>query len=230
MIQKSTSPLTEILIAVIAPSLILMQLSGPDYLGPINALLLALVFPLGWGARDLVLQRRLNIFAILGFVSVGLTGIISLLELEAYWIAVKEAAVPGTIGLIIIASAWTRQPLIKTILYNPILLDIDRIQAKLQQLNSEIKFEACLKRATWMLGGTFFFSATMNFILARWIVVSPSGSIAFNEELGRLTLISYPMIAIPATIMMLLILYYIWQSIHKLTGLNMSECLQNKFN
>ena len=76
-----------------------------------------------------------------------------------------------------------------------------------------------------MLGATFFFSATMNFILARWIVVSPAGSTAFNEELGRLTLMSYPMIAIPATLMMLLVLYYIGRAIHQLTGLKLTECL-----
>jgi len=64
--RKPTSPLTEVLIAVIVPSIILMQLSGPEDLGPVNALLLALAFPLGWGARDLWLQSRINPFAVLG--------------------------------------------------------------------------------------------------------------------------------------------------------------------
>ncbi|OZB17683.1 MAG: hypothetical protein B7X55_05960 [Rhodobacterales bacterium 34-62-10] len=115
--RKPTSPLTEVLIAVIVPSIILMQLSGPEDLGPVNALLLALAFPLGWGSRDLWLQSRINPFAVLGLVSIGLTGGIGLLELDAFWLAVKEAAIPGLIGLVVIGSTWTRYPLIRTVLY-----------------------------------------------------------------------------------------------------------------
>ena len=49
-----TNPLIELLITLVIPSLILMKLSGPENLGTVNALLLALAFPLAWGARDLV--------------------------------------------------------------------------------------------------------------------------------------------------------------------------------
>lgn len=43
-----------------------MKLSGPDGLGVVNALLLALAFPLFWGARDFFVRRKLNLFAALG--------------------------------------------------------------------------------------------------------------------------------------------------------------------
>ena len=60
------NPLIELLIAIVIPSLILMKLSGPEDLGAVNALLLALAFPLAWGARDLLTRRKLNLFAVLG--------------------------------------------------------------------------------------------------------------------------------------------------------------------
>jgi hypothetical protein len=63
----------------------------------------------------------------------------------------------------------------------------------------------------------------MNYILAKWIVTSPSGSTAFNEELGQMTLLSYPVIAIPSTIMMMSIMYYLWRTIHGMTGLKLEE-------
>jgi hypothetical protein len=66
--------LVELLITLIIPSLILMKLSGPENLGAVYALLLALAFPLGWGVRDYLLQRKLNLFAALGLVSILLTG------------------------------------------------------------------------------------------------------------------------------------------------------------
>ena len=65
----------------------------------------------------------------------------------------------------------------------------------------------------------------MNYILARWVVTSPAGSTAFNEELGRLTLLSYPVIAIPSMLMMLAIFYYLWRTIHDMTGLTIEEIL-----
>ena len=66
--------------------------------------------------------------------------------------------------------------------------------------------------------------------LVGWIVTSPTGSAAFNEELGRLTLLSYPMIALPATLMMMAILYYIWRTVHDMTGLTMEELLVTENN
>ena len=65
----------------------------------------------------------------------------------------------------------------------------------------------------------------MNFVLAKWIVTSPSGTQAFNEELGRMTLVSYPMIAIPSMIMMIAIFYYLWRSIRRLTGYTLEDVM-----
>ena len=65
----------------------------------------------------------------------------------------------------------------------------------------------------------------MNYILAKWIVTSAAGSAAFNEELGRMTLLSYPVIAIPSMLMMMAILYYLWRAINDMTGLALEEIL-----
>lgn len=107
------SPLIELAVTLIIPSLILMKLSGPEDLGAVNALLLALAFPLAWGARDLLARRKLNLFAALGLVSILLTGGIGLLQPGTQWLSVKEAAIPGLIGLSVAISAppvssWAR--------------------------------------------------------------------------------------------------------------------------
>ena len=77
-----------------------------------------------------------------------------------------------------------------------------------------------------MLGGSFFFSAAMNYALATWIVVSPAGTTAFNEELGRLTLLSDPMIAVPSMPTKMAVLYYMARSIRELAGLKLTEALR----
>lgn len=220
------SPLIELAVTLIVPSLILMKLSGPEDLGAVNALLLALAFPLAWGARDLLMRRKLNLFAALGLVSILLTGGIGLLQLDTQWLAIKEAAIPGLIGLAVAVSAHTRTPLVRVLLFSPTLMNVERIQHGLGQRGNGAVFETRLKAATWMLGGSFFFSAAMNYFLATWIVVSPAGTPAFNEELGRLTLLSYPMIALPSMLIMMAVLYYLTRSIRELAGLKLAEALR----
>ncbi len=218
-------PMIDLLVSIIIPSAILMKLSGPEYLGPTNALISALAFPLGWGAFELLKYRKFNFIALLGLISVLLTGGIGLLQLDAQWLAVKEAAIPGIIGIAILVSTYTPYPLIKTLLYNPKIIKIEKVENKLQELGNNQKFESRLQNATYFLSSTFLFSAVMNYILAKWIVISPSGSVAFNEELGRMTLLSYPVIAIPSTLMMLAIFYYLWRTIRLLTGYTLEEII-----
>ncbi len=220
-----SNPLLELAITIVIPAVILMKWSDPQDLGAVHALLLALAFPLGWGGFELAWRRKVNLLAVLGFVSVLLTGGIGLLQLDAQWLAVKEAAVPGLIGFAIIASMATRYPLIRTLVYHPRLVDVERVSAQLEARGAVAAFEARLRRATWMLGGTFFFSSVMNYVLARAIVVSPAGSAAFNEELGRLTLLSYPAIALPSMAMMGLVLFYLVRTIRQLTGLKLDDVL-----
>jgi hypothetical protein len=64
-----------------------------------------------------------------------------------------------------------------------------------------------------------------NYLLARWVVTSPAGTEAFNQELGRLTLLSYPVIAIPSTVMMMALLWWLARQAKALTGLDMGDML-----
>ncbi len=223
MLKSNHNPLIDLLVTIIIPSVILMKFSGEVDLGAVRALLLALAFPLTWGALDLIRYRNLNLFAVLGLVSTLLTGGIGLLQLDTQWLAVKEAAIPGLIGLAVILSMRTRYPLIRTLLYNPAWIDVARVQQHLEERGTTQAFESRLQAANWQLGGTFFFSSGMNYWLATWIVTSPAGSAAFNEELGRLALMSYPMIAIPSMLMMLAIFYGLARTLRELAGLKLVE-------
>lgn len=223
---ERASPWAGLLVTLLIPAFVLMQLSEPHRLGPVLALLLALAFPLSWGLKDLLARRGGNFFAVLGLVSILLTGGIGLLQLDARWLAVKEAAIPGVLGLIVVGSAFTRRPLVRLILMSPALMHVERIHAGLAQRGNLAAFEARLRAATWMLGGAFFFSAVMNYWLATWIVVSPAETPEFNEALGRLTLLSYPVIALPSTLMMVAVLYYLTRAIRELAGLTWTEALR----
>ena len=220
------NPLIELLLTLILPSFILMKLSGPEDLGTLNALLVALAFPLFWGAYSLLRERNVGMLAVLGLCSILLTGGIGVLQLDPQWLAVKEAAIPGLIGSAVVVSVFTGKPLVRVLLLSPTLMNVERIQENLQQRGNTLVFETRLRSATWMLGGSFLVSSIMNYFLATWVVTSPAGTQAFNEELGRMNLLSYPVIALPSMLIMLALFYYLARTLNQLAGLKLTEALR----
>ncbi len=221
-------PMVDLLVSIVLPSLILMKLSGEDELGVTGGLITALAFPLGWGIFELIKYKKLNFIALLGLFSVLLTGSIGLFELDTKWLAVKEAAIPAIIGVAVFISTFTPYPLIRALLFNADIIDVDTIKQKLEENNNVEAFESSLMKATYLVVGSFAFSAVMNYLLARWIVVSPAGTEAFNEELGQMTLYSYPVIALPSMIIMMGIFYYLISTINKMTGLKLEDLVGKK--
>ncbi len=155
--HKTTTakPLLELSTTLIVPSIILMKLSEPAYLGSVNALLLALAFPLLWGVWSLLRERRVNPFAVLGIVGILLTGGIALLRLDPQWLAVKEAAIPALIGVAVLVSSRTRYPVIRSLLYNPALVNVEKIQAALEMRGTTAAYERRLSNSGHLLAGTF---------------------------------------------------------------------------
>jgi hypothetical protein len=226
MKNDKPNPLLEIALTIVVPAVILMKWSGTEHLGALGALLLALAFPVGWGLWDGWRRRRLNWLSVLGVVSTLLTGGIGLLALDAKWLAVKEAAVPGLLGVAVLVSYFTRWPLIRIFVFNPDLFDVERIQGALESRRTAVQFELRLRTGTVLLAGTFFFSAVANYVLARWVVTSPAGTEAFNQELGRLTLLSYPVIALPSMLMTMGLLFWLARAAKRLTGLDLGDMLR----
>lgn len=222
---KQSSPFADLIFSIAIPSFVLMKLSGPDSLGATPALLVALAFPIGWGLFSFAYYKSFNFIALLGLISVGLTGGIGLLELDPKWLAIKEATIPALLGIAVLVSTQTRYPLVKWLIYNPAIMNVETIKDRLLQVGKREHFESRLLTATYWLSLTFLFSAIMNYVLAKWLVTSPAGSVAFNEELAKMTMLSYPVIAIPSTLAMIGIIYYLWKSIHSITGLEFEEIL-----
>ncbi|TMX35772.1 VC0807 family protein [Vibrio sp. Hep-1b-8] len=225
---KKSNPLFEILFNVVIPSFILMKFSGDEHLGTAMALVVALAFPIAYGAMDLIRNKKFNFIAALGFVSVLLTGGIGLLELDTRWLALKEALIPGLIGLAVLGSTFTRYPFMQKMVLNDTVLNLELITERLKENNKTQAFERCLMSSNYLFASTFAFSSAMNYFLATWIVTSPAGTAEFNEELGKLTLYSYPIIAIPSMLMMFGIFYYVWRQIRAMTALETEQIFHAK--
>ncbi|WP_304439765.1 VC0807 family protein, partial [Oleiphilus sp. HI0043] len=120
--QQTSHLLLELAICVILPTVILKYLSGDDSLGPVYALIFGLSFPLLFGIYQFIKERKFGFIPALGFISILLTSGIGLLELDAKYIAIKEASIPLIIAIGTIVSLKTKYPLVKTFIYNDKIL------------------------------------------------------------------------------------------------------------
>lgn len=205
---------------VVLPGFLLDKLSKAAVLGPVWGLVIALSIPLGYGIWDFARRRVWNVFSILGLASVALTGVLGLLKTEAIWFAVKEAAIPSLLAVAIPLSLRTRQPLVRTLLFNEQILDTGRIEAALQERSTRPDFDRLLVSSSWILAASFLGSAILNYGLARWMLTATPGTDAFNTQLGRMNWMSWPVIFVPSMGVMVYALIRLVKGIERLTGLD----------
>ena len=223
---KRENLLLNLVCNIVVPTVVLMRFSSDRFLGPLWGLVVALAFPLGYGAYDLVKRRKTNFLSILGFVSVLLSGGLGLMKVGGIWFAVKDAAVPTVIGFAVLASLRSPTPLIRELLFNDQVVDVERVNAALAARNQQSAFERLLRRASVWLAVAFLGSAVVNFLLARHILVSPPGTPEFNAELGRMHMIVWPVIVIPSVLMMMAVFWRLISGLSALTGLKPDEIFQ----
>ncbi len=226
--MKKNNQLISILINIILPLIILTKFSEEGYLGPLWGLIIALAFPLFWGLYELLIQKVKSFISIVGFVGTLLTGIIGLMQFPPQWYAVKEAAIPLLIGLIVLISTKKPWRLVTKLIYNREFFNIDKIEDRLSLNGSHEQLEKVLNRANRLLSYSFFFSAILNYFLAKIIVHSMPGTTQFNEEIGKMTMFSYLIITLPSALFIVLIFKHILSSIENFTQFNINELLSDK--
>ncbi|MCF7687851.1 MAG: MFS transporter [Cephaloticoccus sp.] len=225
---KRENLLINLICNVALPTLILTKFSGNSGLGPTWGLIVALSFPIGYGVHDFIRRRRCNFISVIGFSSVLISGGFGLLKLDGFWFAVKEAAIPSIIGLAVLASMRSKLPLVQELLYNPQLMDVARIEAAMDERGTRSDFAPLMLAASRLLALSFFISAVLNYGLARYLLKSPTGTEAFNNELGKMHLWSWPVIVLPSMAMMMLALWRFIKGLQTATGLKLDDLMHDE--
>ena len=114
-------------------------------------------------------------------------------------------------------------------IYNDQLLNLKKIDEILENKGTKTQMNSILITSSFLLACSFFISSFLNYFLAKLLVKSMPGTVAFNEELGKMTALSYPVIALPSMFILMGILYYLFSRIQKLTGLSFEDLLNEKF-
>lgn len=221
---KPSQSLTQLLINIAIPTFILIKGAETSFLSPVMAFSIAISIPLLYGAIDYIKSRTHNLFALIGLINIALTGTIGLLELDPKWLAVKEAGVPFVLGLAVLISAKIGKPFLTPVI--EFVFDIERIQKALKSPKKHVVFERKVVLSTYMVAVSFFLSSLLNYLLAKLLVQSPPGTVEFNQELGRMTALSFPVIALPSTLILVAAIWMLLRHIRELTGLSLEEIIR----
>jgi len=218
---KKENLLINLVFNILIPTLVLSKLSKDGLLGPVYGLVVALIFPLGYGVWDFVQRRKANFISIIGFLSVLLTGGLGLMHVGGHGFAIKEAAVPTIIGIAVLLSLKSKSPLVRTFLYNDQVIDVERVDTALAEKGNRQDFDRLLVSASYLLAFSFLVSAALNYALATYLLKSPPGTAEFNAELGKMHFLSWPVIVIPSMAMMMFALWRLLGGIKRITGLEL---------
>lgn len=222
---RRESMLANIMLNIVIPTLILTKGSKEEYLGPTLGVIVALAFPIGYGIMDYFRAHKVNLFSAIGVFSVIMTGGISLLKLPPEYMAIKEAAIPGLLGLATLISVYTRYPLVRTFLYNDKVMEVHKVHSALEKYGNVTAFERALNNASYMLAASFFLSSILNYVLATVVLVSPPGTEEYNAQLGTMTALSFPVITVPSMLVLVGAMIYLFRSITRLTHMHWEEIM-----
>jgi hypothetical protein len=154
-----------------------------------------------------------------------LTGLFGVLKLPVEWFPYKEAALPLVIGVGVVISNYTRNSFCKAIILNPDICNVDRINAELETHKCEDQFEQLVRKCNWLIILSFALSAIINYLLAKWIVVSPTGTPEFNAEVSKMMWVTFFAMLIPGMGLMMLAFWKLISGITAMTGLALEQIL-----
>ncbi|MBC7753493.1 MAG: hypothetical protein H7Z71_04590 [Moraxellaceae bacterium] len=201
-------------------------------LTPVQALLIALAFPLANGVYSLIKDKKVNFISVLGLANILFSGILTLLALGGIWFAVKEALFPLLIGVFVLASSRTKKPFFETMFLNPSIFQLDKLDAALDSEEKKKAFEKLIIRSTQYLSLSFLLSAVLNFGLSLYIFTPLSKDLTteqkqqiLNEQLSHMTAYSMVVILVPTLIFVGFIMYNAFKKTTTLTGLKMDDLM-----
>ena len=114
---------------------------------------------------------------------------------------------------------------------NPLLdfvFNMDRIQSLLNSKSKKALLQQKISLSSYMIALSFFISSLLNYLLAKWLVQSPPGTPEFNQELGRMTALSFPVIAVPSTLILILAIWLLIRHIKKATNLELDDIIKQQ--
>lgn len=194
-------------------------------LAPEIKLVIAVAFPLLYGAYEWWQTKKHNMLTLFGLINVIVTGGFGLLKLQGIWFSVKEASFPLLIGVFVLASGFKNNPLFGKMMMSPDIFDIHKLEEKLKQVNKQSEFDQLLKKSNHILSMSFFLSAILNFAVAQGTFLPINESLpddqkanVLNEQIALMHQRGFIGVALPSMVILLGLLFYYFKQVEKITG------------
>lgn len=230
--ESKENPLLNLVINILLPVMILNK--GAKYMDAHWTLLIALCLPLGYGLHDYIRRKHKNYVSLLGIVNILLTGSLALMSLTGIWFAFKEASLPLFLGILVVFSAWTKNPAARMMFCNPQVMNMALIEERLATLLKQADFHALLKRTTLWLSISFFISSILNFVLAYNIFIDIDPTLAtgardqvLNEQIARMTWMGFAVIALPLMVFSAALIYMFLKRVSQMTELPINALIKS---
>jgi hypothetical protein len=202
--------------------------------GPVTTLIVALIFPLGFGLFEYFYHHKKSMISVLGIINVLIGGGFALLKLEGHWFAIKEAAFPALIGIFVFLSPYISKPFIESLFLNPDIMNSELIQKTVLEKNVQEPLSKLLRQSNQMFALSFFLSAAINYWLALKIFSPLDPNISdmlrgqlLNEQLAEMNSKGIIFIAVPSLIISMSLLFYFLNKLELLTGLKKEELMKS---
>ena len=238
------NPFANIIINVLAPVMVLSYLSKEGdkfwHVGPMIAIAVALALPICYGIWHFAKYRAMNVFSIVGLLSVALTGAItiylwsggqSVRKNAALLFGVKEAVQPLILGSLFLITHRLGRPLFNTFFYNEAVFDLPRIETAVRENACEPDYKGLLWKSTLFFFGSFVLSSIMNLFLAFYFMgdldpLSEEWRQLYNKDVARITGWGFLVIGGPLLVVSGFILWYLVSGLKKLTGMDTETIMQ----
>jgi len=239
---QDENPLMNIIINVIAPVLILSQMSKEHeslwHVGPEKAMYFALALPLGYGIWHFIKNKKLNIFSVVGVISVLLTGIITILiwndpslrPQAALLFGIKEAAQPLLLGSLFLLTHKAKTPLFNAFIYNDGIFDVKKIEKEVKAQEAGKEYNSLLWNSTLLFFGSFILSAILNMLVAYHFLgdlnpESDNWSVEYNSGVAAIMGWGFLVIGAPLLVIGGFIFFYLIKGLKKLTHFELEGLL-----
>ena len=222
--SKKQSPrqlFVQLALNFVLPILVLTRFSTPSTLGPTNALLLALAFPVIYELYNIYRTKKLSWLSVIAIGGIAVTGGLGLLHVSPGWLAARRSIPYVFMSLVILISQRINRPLAEIALKR--VFDMNIVQVCAKKKGTAKKLTKSLTNISYYTSFLFGLIGLTSYLLSRLVVVSPAGAPAFNQEYARLRLLSLPFITLPLLLGFIAIIWYLLHKIEKLTGLDSDD-------
>jgi hypothetical protein len=243
--KKQDNPLTDIIVNVILPVLILSHCSKDGekvwHFGPYLAMGLAIAIPLAYGIWHFIKHKKLNTFSAVGVGNVLLTGLITIYLFSTddpetrkhapLLFGIKEAVQPLILGSLFLLTHRSVTPLFNAFVYNDAIFDHGRINKRVKENDKQAELGKLLWTSTLLFFGSFCLSSVMNLGLAFYFLhdldpTAPDWKELYNADVGRITGWGFLVIGVPLLVVGGFILARMIKGLKALTGLETEKILQ----